>query len=198
MNASPYNGKPENKWKAITAQLIQEHPLDKQELVDTVLSAWNNIFQSAIGQHGFKIGAQIFPNPQIMGFLLHELIPLELETNRPQEWRGEKTEDDKDIECIADDRYSIELKTSSSRKRIYGNRSYAQKPAQGKKGKDGFYLTVNFEKFDKNTTDPQILLVRFGWLDYTDWIGQKAATGQQAKLSPETYDNKFQILYDKR
>jgi hypothetical protein len=30
-----------------------------------------------------------------------------------------------------------------------------------------------------------INLVRFGWIDREDWQGQTAATGQQAKLSPE-------------
>ncbi len=198
MIVSPYKGKPKNQWKRITKRLVKKHPLDTEELVDTVLTAWNNIFMSSIGEHDFRIGTQILPKPQIMGFLLHELIPLELEANHPDEWRGEKTADDKDIECIANEKYSIELKTSSNKSQIFGNRSYAQKPTQGKKGKNGFYLTVNFEKFSKSTPNPKILLIRFGWLDHTDWIGQTAATGQHARLALETYDNKFQKLYDKR
>ncbi|MCU0544097.1 MAG: ScaI family restriction endonuclease [Oscillatoriaceae cyanobacterium Prado104] len=39
-----------------------------------------------------------------------------------------------------------------------------------------------------NTQNAQALninLVRFGWIDREDWQGQKAATGQQAKLSPD-------------
>jgi len=40
-------------------------------------------------------------------------------------------------------------------------------------------------------------MIRFGWLDHTDWIGQKAATGQQSRLAPETYDLKFKTLYRK-
>jgi hypothetical protein len=198
MIVSPYEGKSENQWKAITEQLIQEHPLDTQEIVNAVLNSWNNIFSSSIGKHKFRFGTDIFPKPQIMGFLLHELIPLEIEATYPGEWRGEKTASDKDIECITNDRYSIELKTSSNRSQIFGNRSYAQKPTEGKKGKDGFYLAVNFEKFDKSIPNPKIVLIRFGWLDHSDWIGQTAATGQQARLASETYDNKFQILYAKR
>ncbi len=31
----------------------------------------------------------------------------------------------------------------------------------------------------------KINLVRFGWLDEEDWIGQTASTGQQARLSSD-------------
>ena len=115
----------------------------------------------------------------------------------PKEWRGEKTAGDKDLVYIPNDEYSIELKTSSNPTRIFGNRSYAQKPSEGKKGKDGFYIAVNFEKFQKSKPRPEILVIRFGWLDHTDWRGQKAASGQQASLAPEIYDLKFRTLYTK-
>ncbi|HFC7940318.1 ScaI family restriction endonuclease [Neisseria meningitidis] len=44
---------------------------------------------------------------------------------------------------------------------------------------------------------PEIKIIRFGWLDHTDWIAQTAATGQQARLSPEAYRSKLKILYQK-
>ena len=56
-------------------------------------------------------------------------------------------------------------------------------------------LAVNFEKFTTEITRPQIKMVRFGYLEHSDWIAQSAATGQQARLSPETYRNKFVKLY---
>ncbi len=50
--------------------------------------------------------------------------------------------------------------------------------------KSGYYLAVNFEKFSRTSqVNPGINLVRFGWLDLEDWQGQRAATGQQARLS---------------
>lgn len=197
MNNSPYSGKNKSDWKDITNQIINDHPLKKKSLVKMVLVAWDNIFDTSIGKHNLKIGVHIFPKPQVIGALLHELIPAEIAASSKTKWRGEMTKEDKDIVYIPNDFYSIELKTSSNPTQIFGNRSYAQKPTQGKKGKDGFYIAVNFEKFSKTNPKPEILAIRFGWLDHTDWIGQKAATGQQARLAPETYNLKFKTLYTK-
>lgn len=75
------------------------------------------------------------------------------------------------------------MKTSSSKRSIYGNRSYAQKSTTNsrlKKNKSGYYLAINFEKFNRNSPAserPKITLVRFGWLDQDDWQDQVAATG---------------------
>lgn len=194
---SPYKGASPDKWAAITDKVVASHPLKSDEIVDIVFEAWRSIFTSAIGTHGFKIGKDIFPKPQIMGALLHELIPLEVAARYPKMWRGEKAADDKDIVFIPDDSFSIELKTSSHRDQIFGNRSYAQEAQNDKKSKSGYYLTVNFEKFSQQENEPQILLIRFGWLDHTDWIGQRAATGQQSRLTSDIYAGKFKTLYAK-
>jgi hypothetical protein len=132
-----------------------------------------------------------------MGFLLHELISLELAARYPDEWRGEVNASDKDIVYIPDDSFSIEVKTSSNPNHIYGNRSYAQATTKRKKAKSGYYLAVNFEKFSSSKHDPKIRLIRFGWLDSDDWIGQKAATGRQSRLPPEVENNKLLELYRK-
>ncbi|MFN8626393.1 MAG: ScaI family restriction endonuclease [Candidatus Binatia bacterium] len=192
---SPYKGLPPEKWHAVTQQLVKEHPLKAKEIVEVVLAAWDSIFASKLGTSAFHIGKDIFPKPQIMGFFLHELIPLELAARHPKTWRGEKASEDKDIVYIPDDQYSIEVKTSSNPRHIFGNRSYAQEASENKKVKSGYYLTVNFEKFSGDTKRPNILLVRFGWLDATDWIGQKAATGQQSRLPPEVENYKLLELY---
>jgi len=142
-----------------------------------------------LGTKGFKIGVNIFPKPQIMGFLLHELVPLELSVRYPKLWRTEETSEDKDIVFIPDDIFSIELKTSSSPRRIFGNRSYAQDSTKGKKEKTGYYLAINFHKFIEKKTRPKIKLIRFGW------IGQKAATGQQSRLPTEVENSKLLEIY---
>jgi hypothetical protein len=90
---SPYAGVSPDQWVAITDKLIVKHPLSADELSDIVLAAWGSIFTSAIGTHGFKIGKEIFPKPQIMGALLHELIPLEVAARYPNLWRGEAASD---------------------------------------------------------------------------------------------------------
>jgi hypothetical protein len=85
--------------------------------------------------------------------------------------------------------------TSSNPSHIFGNRSYAQETTTQKKGKTGYYLAVNFQKFSAIVQRPNILLVRFGWLDSGDWIGQKAATGQQSRLPPEVDSFKLLEIY---
>lgn len=132
-----------------------------------------------------------------MGALLHELIPLEIAARYPKKWRGEAAANDKDVVYLPNDIFSIELKTSSHRAHIFGNRSYAQEALNDKKSKSGYYLAVNFEKFLPQNCEPEITLVRFGWLDHADWIGQSAATGQQSRLTSDIYAGKFKTLYTK-
>ncbi|RKZ37792.1 MAG: ScaI family restriction endonuclease [Gammaproteobacteria bacterium] len=196
--STPYENVSSGQWYKVTESIIMEHPLAEQEIVDIVLSSWDSIFDSSIGKHHFKIGKHIFPKHQIMGFLLHELITLETATRYPSEWRGEKNPDDKYLVYIPDVQFSIEIKTSSNKNKIFGNRSYAQAAASNKKSKSGYYLAVNFEKFENTRKNPIILLIRFGWLEHSDWIGQKSQTGQQARLSIETYGTKFKTLYTER
>jgi hypothetical protein len=194
---SPYNGLNPQQWLEVTERLIKNHPLDLDEIIEVVLSSWHSIFDIKMGTKGFHIGREIFPKPQIMGFFLHELIPLELASRHPKEWRGEKYSSDKDIVYIPNDQYSIEVKTSSNPNHIYGNRSYTQATTKGKKAKSGFYLTINFDKFSKSNTHPIIRLVRFGWLDSEDWIGQRAETGQQSRLLLDVEKYKLLELYRK-
>ena len=91
--------------------------------------------------------------------------------------------------------YSVEIKTSSDKAHIYGNRSYAQETSSAKKSKTGYYLAINFEKFSKQCARPKITLIRFGWLDHSDWIGQEAASGQQARLDAYVEQKKLVTLY---
>jgi hypothetical protein len=193
---SPYHKLPTAKWQKKTQELIESHPLSITELVDVVLQSWKAIFESKIGPHEFQIGKQLFPVPQIMGFFLHELIALELTARHEGEWRGDQTADEKDLVYILDAKFSIEIKTSSHKTKVFGNRSYAQAATTDwKKSKSGYYLAVNFEKFTKADPIPNIRLVRFGWLDHTDWIGQTSATGQQAHLDPLTDRVKLLEIY---
>jgi len=160
-----------------------------------VLGVWDDIFNSGIGKKPYRIGVDIFPKPQIMGFLLHELIALELRERHPNDWHGEADSSEKDLVYVLDGSYSVEIKTSSHRSKIFGNRSYAQEGKSGKKSKSGYYLAVNFEKCSRECSKPSIVLIRFGWIDATDWRGQKAATGQQASLPPEVENGKFIQLF---
>lgn len=188
---------PEEEWKSLTEDLIDEHPLKVEEIIDVILKSWEDILITKIGGK-LLIGKDIFPSPQIMGNYLHELIPIALEELLPGEWKKDTLKTDKDIEYLLDDQYSIEIKTSSSRNGIFGNRSYAQANNKTGKSKSGYYITINYDPFNKKATDvkPRIRRIRFGWLDYTDWIAQKAPSGQQARVDINSRDKKMKLIYD--
>ncbi|NJN94664.1 MAG: ScaI family restriction endonuclease [Anaerolineales bacterium] len=193
---SPYTGLSVQDWASKTRELIERHPLDPNEIYEVVLQVWNDIFESDIGSKPFRIGIDLFPRPQVIGYFLHELIPLEFTHRYPGIWRREETTDEKDLVYIPNPIYSIEIKTSSSLRNIYGNRSYAQETIIDKKSKSGYYLAINFQKFSKTVEAkrPSVTSMRFGWLDHEDWIGQIAATGQQSRLSQEVERNKLLAL----
>ena len=145
---SPYDALPPDQWLAKTHELLNAYPVSAEELVEVVLSEWTSIFESRIGKPGLRIGHEVFPIPQIMGNFLHELIPYDLQQRYPDVWRRDHSGADKDLVNLKDDRFSTEIKTSSDRTGIFGNRSYAQ-PATGiaTKSKSGYFLTVNFQKW---------------------------------------------------
>jgi len=192
---SPYVNLPQVQWRLKTEELVACHPLKRDEIVEVVLQSWKDIFVSKLGN--FSIGKELFPKPQIMGFFLHELIPLEFQARCPGVWRGDKTGDDKDLVYIPDPKYSVEIKTSSHASQIFGNRSYAQETGGSKKSKSGYYLAVNFAKFGATNALPAVSRIRFGWLDHADWMGQKAASGQQAHLDAAVQASKLILLYSK-
>lgn len=191
---SPYDGLPPDKWEAKTRELITAHPLKTKEIAEVALKCWEGIFTSNLA--GYQIGKHIFPKPQIMGFFLHELIALEFAKRYPGIWRGDETSLDKDLVYIPNIALSVELKSSTHRSQIFGNRSYAQAPTPGKKSKDGYYIAINFEKFTPARSNPKIVRIRFGWLEHGDWVGQKSPKGQQAHLKPESDKAKLLLIYD--
>lgn len=196
---SPYENLPEIQWKETTKRLINDHPLSQDVLISTVLEAWDGILRTKIANE-LQIGIDIFPTPQILGNYLHELIPVFLEKKYPGQWTRDIEKKDKDLVCVTNPYYSVEIKTSSNANNIYGNASYGQEDSANasSKTKDGYYLAINFEKFipsEKNFI-PRIKKIRFGWLDHSDWHSQNASSGQAATISPIVRDNKLLLLYD--
>lgn len=132
-----------------------------------------------------------------MSFFLHELIAHNIGMIYPDRFRVGREKHEKDIHCIENPNHSIEIKASSHKTHIFANRSYAQPTTNNnKKSKDGFYITVNFETFGNETpARPKIRLIRFGYLEHSDWKAQSAATGQQASLSKAAYAHKLKTIY---
>lgn len=197
--ASPYEGHNENEWLGITKKLVEDYPLSADDIIDAVLDAWDGILRSKIAGE-LQIGVDILPSPQIMGNYLHELIPIMLERKFPNKWSRDIQKDDKDLVYLLDDYFSTEIKTSSNPNNIYGNASYGQEDSSNasSKSKDGYYIGVNFEKFDQAPEGqmPRVRKIRIGWLDHSDWHSQSAASGQAATISPTVRDNKLLLIYD--
>lgn len=199
---SPYSGLPPSQWKEKTKELVSEHPLNplvSDEIKEVVLEAWCGILNTSIAGE-LKIGTNIFPSPQILGDYLHELIPVILEKRHPGIWKRDVEKKDKDLVYLPDNRFSTEIKTSSNPNNIFGNASYGVEDSANTsaKSKDGYYLAINFEKFDPQNPEfvPRIRKIRFGWLDHSDWHSQNASSGQAATISPEVRDNKLLLIYD--
>lgn len=100
---------------------------------------------------------------------------------------------------MPDQRFSIEIKTSSEKDQIFGNRSFGvDNPGKGKKAKDGYYVAVNFEKWsDARGGIPCVKLIRYGWLDHTDWVAQKSLTGQRSSLPAIVANTQLLTVYSK-
>lgn len=198
---SPYENQPMEKWINITEEIVDEHPLDFDVIVSIVLEAWERILDTKIGGE-LQIGTDVFPSPQIMGNYLHELIPALLSRKYPEKWRKEIIKEDKDVVYIPNKDYSVEIKTSSNANNVFGNRSYGQENSENNSGKSksGYYITVNFEKFNTSNPDykPKVKKIRFGWIDHNDWRAQKSATGQAAPLSKEARENKLVLIYENK
>jgi hypothetical protein len=191
---NPYPADPE-RWIAITDDLLGQFPIPMEKMVEIVLSSWEDIFHSRVGIKGYQIGRDIWPEPQIMGFLLHELIPLNLENYFQRQWRRGAASTECDAIYLPNPDFSIEIKTSSSNSGIFGNRSYANISKSARKQRGSYFLAVNFGKFSA-AGRPEISLIRFGWLGAADWIGQKAQSGQQARLTKEAKAYKLRIIYE--
>ena len=192
--SSPYSGLCSHEWSRKTNDLISRHPLRTEEIVEVILSCWDSIFLTKIGGMA-QIGVHIFPRPQVMGEFLHELIPFMLSERYPGTWRREEHAHEKDLGYTPHPYFSVEIKTSSHKSQIFGNRSYSQKPSTTKKAKSSYYIAINFEKFTKVEVQPEIVRIYFGWIDEDDWIGQAASTGQQAKLPNSIYGGKLLVIY---
>ena len=184
----PYDGVAPAAWPDITQQLVAEYPLALDELTAVVLDSWKRILETKIGGE-LRFGYEYKPSPQMVGNFLHSMIPVVLEREYPSEWRKDDSRDEKDLLYLPNSRFDTEIKTSSQRG-IFANRSYAQPSAPGSKNKSGYYLAINFQKFGADQP-ASITMIRLGWLSHEDWIPQASPTGQQAYLSPITYQTKF-------
>lgn len=190
MTASPYAGKPEAAWRRITKRLVKQHPLKPEKLLDAAITAWNTLWQTTIGTGPLAIKlAELRVPASVVGYFFEVLLARELEQRFPGEWRGNQSKNEKDLVYLRRAKYSIEIKSSGQAGfKIYGNRSTGHRSENvglvKKPEKSGYYLTVNF-------IDQTITLLRFGWLDVSDWKPQGPQSGQMSGLSKAVYEGKL-------
>lgn len=177
-----------------TLALLALLPIKPEELVSTILESWNSFLNTKIGEEELRIPQDIELAPQIIGTFLEKIIAHRLSNRFQGVWRA-GIGNEKDIHCIQDDKYSMEMKTSTSSDAIFGNRSYAQVVVGSeKKDKKGYFIAINYDA-PKGEYLGKIRRISIGWLEHTDWKGQKAASGQQASLTKEAKANKMIVIY---
>ena len=59
---SPYENLKESEWADKTKELIEKHPLTKDDIVEVVLESWDGILKTKIAGE-LQIGVYIFPSP---------------------------------------------------------------------------------------------------------------------------------------
>jgi hypothetical protein len=188
-SSSPYAGKSEEEWDRITRRILAKHPLDQDTILSVALTAWNHLWQTTIGSGDTAVPLLGVTVPAtVVGYFFEILFGRELERRFPGVWRGGLGGGEKDLVHVPDPKLSVEIKTSGqSGYKIYGNRSYGQKVKDdrlAKKDKSGFYITANF-------VGTKLSLIRFGWIDASDWQPQKSPTGQMAGLPERVYRHKL-------
>ncbi len=186
MSNSPYFNQPITNWRGITENIVRQHPISTQELLEVATISWSRLWGSVIGGE-IRIDEVELP-ATVVGYFFQKLFSHELSKRYPSEWRGERLKSDKDLVNILNPQFSTEMKASGQLGySLFGNRSYNQaSEASGASGKDksGFYITLNFY-------GQKMTLLRVGWIDQDDWVPQGAQTGQAAVLKQEVYDYKL-------
>lgn len=168
-----------------------QHILPKQALLNVVNHSWKTLWTTRIGRLPLSSFNKL--DAQVVGKFFQEIMMYNLYESDPYTWADpEKARNPKlpDFVCISDPQYSFELKMCGQvgSRVVYGNRCSAQgfrSPAG--KSRDGWMLTINY-------TDTRINLIRFGYIHGTDWIGQQSASGNAARLHPEAYQRKLEVV----
>lgn len=191
MNPYP-DGEPQPSWKDVTDKLVHGHPLWQTDLLGAVLGTWVTLWQTTLGTGELSVGLKDIAVPAtVVGYFFETLFAREMQRRHPGRWRGNSSKDEKDLVYVRDQNLSVEIKTSGQAGyRVFGNRSYGQEADNDllvKKEKSGYYITVNFCGHD-------LTLVRFGWINASDWKPQAAQTGQMAGLAQYVYDYQLVAL----
>ncbi len=176
---------------AATQHKVDQFPIAMDVLKGLVLEAGHILLQENLFGKTLKEVIDAAPNK---GSFIGQLFPFALNKllveRYPTIFRPEEHLYEKDVVCIIDRSYDFEIKVSTSSENIVGNKSYASDG--GYKDKSSFYLAVNFNR-DTYAVD----LIRFGWLDITDWSINDSANGQGSRVKTLPLRSKMITIYKK-
>jgi hypothetical protein len=187
---SPYQGLCVDLWLARTNVLIDKFPLSRSQLFDVVVEAWKDLISTRFGRRGLRIGHGIDMPPSALGSLIEKLVAAVLEDVSGSFRGGLSQAIDKDIICEDDPSFSFEIKTSTNNRGVYGNKSQGQTSSKSKKIRVGYHLVINYQIPSPACPDGKFI-VRFGWLDNSDWKAQDANSGQSAHVPAHIMDVKL-------
>lgn len=194
---SPFEGLSTNEWSTKRDELIDKYPLSVEEIHNIVIRSYDKLLQTRIGDPSdeIRIFEDVPVGAQTTGAFLETIIANEFKKKNSAWKQGSDAQ--KDLVHTENPRFSTELKLSGQiNDEVFGNRSFAQgSDGGGKKSKSGYYITLNVHiSEDIRPPSHKLFLIRFGWIDFDDWTGQAAATGQAAKLSSEVYKHKLRVI----
>lgn len=143
--SSPFANLNTSQWASKRNELIEEYPLDLQEVRDLVLKSYSKLLETRIGDPSddIRIFEDVLIGAQTTGAFLETIIANEIQ-EKDSVWR-QGSDAEKDLVHTENPRYSTEIKMSGQvNDEIFGNRSFAQDSgSEGKKNKSGYYLTSN-------------------------------------------------------
>ena len=194
--SSPYKSDAPETWLDTTKALVDNFPINPDEIIDVVMEAWENLYSSSFGSGQLVIGKDIFLPAQATGVILEKLISGVLSGRYPKTWKSGSAKIEKDVVNLKDDEFSFEIKTSSSASGLYGNRSTGFKSSRSKKSRTGYYLVINYLLPKEDELDKKIIKIRLGWIDDEDWVGQAKASGQAASIGAKLAKVKLITIYE--
>ena len=188
---SPYKDIKIYNWKSITTKLVDSFPIKKNELKECVEKAFDEYLKITISSLKLQVGKDIFFPAQATGVIIDKLIGTIIIKEKGNEWKSGDKKSEKDVVNTLNDKYSFEIKTSSSKSGIFGNRSMGHRSEKKIKSRSGYYLVINYKLPKEDDKSLEIYKIRFGWIDDEDWKGQASPTGQQSTISKECKDLKL-------
>jgi ScaI-like restriction endonuclease len=113
--ASPYTGIPIEQWEARTSELIKQHPLDLETIREVALASWGTLWLTKIGEGETAIPiAELDVPAMVVGYFFEKLFARELQRYFPDDWRGGRSKDEKDLVFLPDSFFSTEMKILDS------------------------------------------------------------------------------------